>query len=903
MPETEIIMRDGSIVRAGKLPERTGGTAGRFRSMFKAAQAAYQQGGIPPAISAAYAEWMSPLAPLSPTVPIGTQTRIVDFPVGYNIAWVPRTYEGIGFDQLRAMADNDYIARACIETVKDQLSKVTWRIGLKPKDDIPHVKAKKDSDDDPRVKKLREFFLCPDGIHNWNDWMRLLFEDMLVGDCASLLVARENNGAGAIKWLIPADGGLFHVCIDKRGMRPAPPLPAYQQIVKGQIVANLTTRDLVYMPRNIRTHRIYGMSPVEQLLFFANIVIRRDISKLSYYTVGNVPEALIAAPAHWTQDQIKQFQEWLDSVLSGQVAARRKMTMVPSLADVTGKGGNIRDAVMFTKEAVLQDEFDEWRARVTCYFFSLPPTSFVKMNNRATAQQQQKEALEQGLESKKLWFKDKIDQIIQGDDYFGYKDIECQPEDEPEVDQKIQADVDKINVSVGLRGIDELRIRDGLEPWGIGPMIITASGPIMIDDIKSGEGRVLPNKPQPLLPPGAPPNGKGGKPLSASPAAGGNGKPAQKMLATGAKKKIQITSDPAKLPEKSRRRASVAARSISRFLTKQGSAIARQAAEHYSQFTKGAEDDAKRIAEILQELDLDWVQVTGMMTQPLTETAREAATNVLLELGFTDEDGELFGVVNQDALNYAQDRGAEMVGMKFVNGELVENPDAAWAITDTTRDELRQLISKAFSDGMSPADLETAIEDSFQFSSARAEMIARTEMSKAHIAGALDAAKASGLVEKKFTMLSADHDLDDECDDNEAEGEIDLDDDFPSGDDGPPFHPNCFASGTIVSASGITAQSKRWFHGEVVKILISPENELTVTPNHPILTRRGWVAAGELKQGARRFRRRGTDRVTAVNGRHLRCLLLARARPWLPPLARSLFPGTKPNLTGTVGRC
>lgn len=771
--------------------------------MWKAAGAAYQQGGIPPAIAAAYAEWMSPLPPLSPTVPVGTQTRIIDFPQGYNIAWIPRTYEGISFDQLRAMGENDYIARACIETVKDQLSKVTWRIGLKPKEDEPNVQAKKKSNDDARVKKLREFFQCPDGIHNWNDWMRLLFEDMLVADCASLLVARENDSEGPIKWLIPADGGMVHVCIDKRGMRPAAPLPAYQQIAKGQIVANLTTRDLIYMPRNIRTHRIYGMSPIEQLLFFANIVIRRDISKLSYYTTGNVPEALISAPQSWSPEQIKQFQEWMDSVLSGQLAARRKMTMIPNLGDPQGKGGNIRDAVMFTKEAVLQDEFDEWRARVTCYFFSLPPTSFVKMNNRATAQQQQKEALEQGLESKKLWFKDKIDQIIQGKEYFGYKDIEIQPEDDPEVDQQVQATVDKINVSVGLRSIDELRIRDGLEPVGVGNLIITAQGPIMLEDIKSGEGRVLPNKPQPVLP-GAPPNGRGKSGQPALPAAGGNGKPqtAKKFVTAESKKKIQITSDPAKLPEKSQRRASVAARSISRFLTKQGSVIARKVAEHYSEFHKAEADDAKRIAEILDGLDLNWVQVTGLMETPLKETARESGTQVLLDLGLTEEAAELFGVVNQDALDYSKNRAAEMVGMKFVNGELVENPDAAWAITDTTRDELRQLISKAFSEGMTPADLETAIEDSFQFSSARAEMIARTEMSKAHIQGALDAAKASGLVTHKFSMLSGNHDLDDECDDNADEGEIELEKDFPSGDDGPPFHPNCVCTLSFVYATG-----------------------------------------------------------------------------------------------------
>jgi hypothetical protein len=32
------------------------------------------------------------------------------------------------------------------------------------------------------------------------------------------------------------------------------------------------------------------------------------------------------------------------------------------------------------------------------------------------------------------------------------------------------------------------------------------------------------------------------------------------------------------------------------------------------------------------------------------------------------------------------------------------------------------------------------------------------------------------------------------CDENEAEGWIDSEDVYPSGDDGPPFHPNCVCS-------------------------------------------------------------------------------------------------------------
>lgn len=65
----------------------------------------------------------------------------------------------------------------------------------------------------------------------------------------------------------------------------------------------------------------------------------------------------------------------------------------------------------------------------------------------------------------------------------------------------------------------------------------------------------------------------------------------------------------------------------------------------------------------------------------------------------------------------------------------------------------------------------------------------------------------------------------------------------------PPLHTNCLPGDTLVLPVGeVAAGSKRWFEGDVARIVTSKYN-LTATPNHPILTERGWVAAGKIKQG------------------------------------------------------
>lgn len=59
---------------------------------------------------------------------------------------------------------------------------------------------------------------------------------------------------------------------------------------------------------------------------------------------------------------------------------------------------------------------------------------------------------------------------------------------------------------------------------------------------------------------------------------------------------------------------------------------------------------------------------------------------------------------------------------------------------------------------------------------------------------------------------------------------------------GTDFHDDCVVAGTVVSGPTAVAATSRIYKGEVVT-LAAGGNEVTVTPNHPILTARGWVRA------------------------------------------------------------
>ncbi len=67
----------------------------------------------------------------------------------------------------------------------------------------------------------------------------------------------------------------------------------------------------------------------------------------------------------------------------------------------------------------------------------------------------------------------------------------------------------------------------------------------------------------------------------------------------------------------------------------------------------------------------------------------------------------------------------------------------------------------------------------------------------------------------------------------------------------PPAHPSCLPGDFAVAAQGVAASSERWYEGDLVVFRTALGNELACTPNHPILTPGGWVAAHLLDVGSR----------------------------------------------------
>lgn len=437
-------------------------------------QETFQPGGV-----------FSPGYPLVPTEQ--QRVRAWDFSVAYNTTQTPRSYEPIGFKELRALAENHNITRLCIETRKDQIESFEWQIRPKDEDNVS-------ADTEAAAAKLTEFWRRPDGATPFASWVRQLIEEVLVTDAPALEV--RYNRVGEIIGFDAIDGGTIKILLDETGRTPAPPAPAFEQVIHGKpwvLLEDgtrvntedkgvpLTDRQLIYMPRNSRAHKAYGFSPVEQIVLTVNIGLRREFQQLQYFTEGNVPAGLAQAPDGWNPDQIAGYQAWFDSYLAGNIANKTRI--------IWGPHGSQYQAV---HDSPFKDKFDEWLARLVCFAFSLPPNAFVERVNRATAETAQAAALSEGLGPLLAWVKRLIDSIIQN--RMGYPDLEFAWAQPDELDPKTQVDIQVALVKEGIISRNEARDELGYQPDPDGDVLMTDTmqGPVPLS-------RSL-NPPEPVQP-------------------------------------------------------------------------------------------------------------------------------------------------------------------------------------------------------------------------------------------------------------------------------------------------------------------------------------------------------------------------------------------------------------------
>ena len=699
--------------------------------------------------------------PLQPFRPIGgdnAQPWVAQIQPGQNLTYTPRAREQYDATQLRDASMYD-LARIIIENVEDQVSRMPLNIRLKR---MPGESGKDYAKRKPDLGILKELdarIERPNLDQHCSQFIRQLLDDMLVGDFASVLKRRTRKGD--IYDFRAIDGAQIARYFDAYGATPQPPSPAYAQIWDagqsggtGIPWVDLTTDQLNYAVRNLKTYRLYGLSPLEQAI---TIIMTGDLRlefQKAYYTDGSVPDAMQIVPSGISTDKLKEAQKVLNAELSGILTKRRQIRMIQGFHEDPSK-----EQIIFPKEELLKDEFDDYVIRVLCYCFGTSPQRLQRVMGMRSGQVNQNSAEKEGLEPWLDWAENCIWNPMAMD--LGFGEYEITYEEDADVDPHVQAQIDDLNVKNGTRLVNEIRENRGDEPYedvpeADQPMIITATGPVPLSldaqvEHQKNMTEAMP-KPEPK------PAGPAKKVEKRAKQEGPAGHHARKRL------EAAVVS----CFHKQKAKATEKARSLIK--------------------VRKADDDSKRIAdEIYAAIESEFASLPDAARKALEQAGIGSAQDAWLEIEISD--AGIFDGVNRSAIEYASKRAAEMVGMKLnAAGELVANPSAKWAISDTTRDRLREIIKNAFEEKVPASRVVQQIQDADIFSEARAKTIADTEISNAQVRSSLDLYKKVG-AKIKWTATGPDPCPICEMNDGEIRK---IGDPFPSGDLYPLAHPSCY---------------------------------------------------------------------------------------------------------------
>ncbi len=396
---------------------------------------------------------------------------------------------GVSYQTLRDFADYYPIARSCIEFRKSQITHLNWSVG--PKDITS--KTVMDEKNQKNSKELIEFFRHPTGKNtiSFTNWLKQIMEDLLVVDAVA--VYRRRTRGGRIIGYLPIDGASIELMLLHDGTTPDPPDIAYVQKIHGQETARLTSDELIYTMMNPRTHTAYGLAPLETLILTVTTALKSSSYNLSMLTEGNVPEGFIFVPKDIasSRDQLKEWQDAWDAMLSGDPRIQRKLKFLPEgmKYEPTIKPGDMTF-----------EKFEKWLLQNTCSVFGLHPSA-IGFNfdiNRATDETSWEVGKERSLFPTALFLKEFLDEIVQMD--MERPELQFVWTNINPTNKKEEADVAKTLINNGMMAIDEWRLGEGLAPTGVkDPLIMTPVGPMFVKDLveQSDEGQqpVAPYKP------------------------------------------------------------------------------------------------------------------------------------------------------------------------------------------------------------------------------------------------------------------------------------------------------------------------------------------------------------------------------------------------------------------------
>lgn len=300
-----------------------------------------------------------PIDPLDPRTG-RPEPRVWEYPQSWNLPGNNR--REVPWQVLRAAASGIGIIRRCIEVRKAHVADLQWSWSVRPAVVERAYNSSRAKGYEDIAAELREQHQAdierltarwerpwPHQDLSFYQWIRMVVEELQVID-AGVVYPRMSLG-GEVLDLELVDGSTVKPLLDYRGIRPAPPFPAYQQetwgFPRGEWAASTTldehgntvidngfaSSEMFYFRANPRVTSPYGLSPVEQALYDSRLYMKRMQWMLAEYEDGSTPLTVWEVPETPGQEMKPQdrriWEESVNAEYGGQTAARHRMKVGP----------------------------------------------------------------------------------------------------------------------------------------------------------------------------------------------------------------------------------------------------------------------------------------------------------------------------------------------------------------------------------------------------------------------------------------------------------------------------------------------------------------------------------------------------------------------------------------------
>jgi hypothetical protein len=201
--------------------------------------------------------------------------------------------------------------------------------------------------------------------------------------------------------------------------------------------------------------------------------------------------------------------------------------------------------------------------------------------------------------------------------------------------------------------------------------------------------------------------------------------------------------------------------------------------------------------------------------------------------------------------------------------------ERVWELTARTEQDLKRIIANGIAQGNSPYEISKRIETYVSPQAGAADelgieagpgvyrspyknamRLARTETNRAYTQASANFYQNKEWVSEVDVTLSPDHDVEDDCDDVADAGPYPTDE----ADGLLPVHPHCVSGEMdVMIIDGMTALRSN-YGGDIFEIGMSDGRRLSITANHMMLTRRGFIKAQFLMESDEIMDCSGIDR-------------------------------------------